>query len=248
MRKKVTSLMIVLLGLMSVLSLGDEFWDKKPYQEWEAKQCEKLLQDSPWSHPYAVTSVTIPGVQRQGGGTTPTRSFGDGDLAETSQDREVLLYLQIRFVTAKPIKAAIGRSRMLAEPKNKALAEQVGQYIDQPDGPEVIVEVTYYSEPAGHLSLRQIENFLRTATLPTLKERVFLSDSAKGVQVNIGRYQGPYEGYNGALLLFPRYDEEGNPYFDGSEREILFHMETDFADVDLKLKPRDMVFGGVFTL
>mgnify|MGYP001828904734 FL=1 len=145
MRKKVASLMIVLLSLMSALSLGDEFWDEKPYQEWKAKQCEKLLQDSPWSHPYAITTVNIPGVMKQGGGTTPDRSFGDGNLVDVAQDREVRLFLQIRFVTAKPIKAAIGRSRMLAEPENKALAEQVGQYIDQPDGPEVLVVVTYYS-------------------------------------------------------------------------------------------------------
>ena len=181
-----------------------------------------------------------------GGGTTRTRSFGDGDLGDVSGDSEVHLFLQIRFVTARPIKAAIGRTRLLADPKNKALADQVEQYVNQPDGAEVVVEVTYYSEPAGHPSLRQVENFLRTATLPTLKDRVFLSASKKDVHVPIGRYQGPYEGYNGALLLFPRYDEEGNPHFDGSEREIHFHMRTSFADIDLRLKPSDMIFGGAF--
>ncbi len=246
MKRKIASLMVLLLGLLLVYSLADEFWDKKPYQEWKAKQCEKLLQKSPWSHPYAITAVTIPGVMNPAGGTTRTRSFGDGDLGDVSGDSEVHLFLQIRFVTARPIKAAIGRTRLLADPKNKALAEQVEQYVNQPDGAEVVVEVTYYSEPAGHPSLRQIENFLRTATLPTLKDRVYLSASTKDVHVPIGRYQGPYEGYNGALLLFPRYDEEGNPHFDGSEREIHFHMQTSFADIDLRLKPSDMIFGGAF--
>jgi hypothetical protein len=239
---------VALSGLLSGALLADEFWEEKPYQKWKSKQCEKLLQDSPWSHPYAITAVTVPGVMNQAGGTTRTRSFGDGDLAQTGGDSEVRLYLQIRFVTAKPIKAAIGRSRILGDPKNKALEEQVEQYVNQPDGPEVIAEVTFYSEPAGHLSLRQIENFLRAATLPALKDKVYLSDSGKGIQVPIGRYQGPYEGYNGALLLFPRYDEKGKPYFDGSEKEILFHMETTFAEVDLKLKPQDMVFAGAFTM
>lgn len=248
MKRKVASLMILLFGLLLAYSLAEEFWDKKPYKEWKEKQCQKLLEDSPWSHPYAITTVNVPGVMNQAGGTTRSRSFGDGELGQVGGDTEVRTYLQVRFVTAKPIRSAIGRTRILADPKNKALAEQVAQYVNQPDGPEVIVEVTYYSEPAGHPSLREVENFLRTATQPTLKDRVYLSDSAKGVQVPIGRYQGPYEGYNGALLLFSRYNEEGNPYFDGSEKEILFHMETSFAEVDLRLKPKDMFFGGAFTL
>jgi len=246
MKKKVASLMILLFGLAFVYALAADFWDKKPYQEWKMKECQKLLKKSPWSHPYAITTVSVAGVMNQAGGTTSDRSFGDGELGSVGGDSEVRLYLQVRFVTAKPVRAAIGRSRILADPKNKALGEQVEQYVNQPDGADVVAEVTYYSEPAGHPSLRQVENFLRTATQPTLQERVYLSDSKKGVRVPIGRYQGPYEGYNGALLLFPRYDEEGNPHFDGSEREILFHMETSFATVDLRLKPKDMLFEDAF--
>jgi hypothetical protein len=247
--KRITSALITLaLGLLSVYSVAADFWDKKPYTEWREKDCEKLLKKSPWARPYAISRVTVQGVMNTSGGTTRTRSFGDGDLGVATGDTEVNLYLQIRFVTAKPVKAAVGRLRILADPNNQAMAQQVEQYVNQPSGRDIVVEVTYYSEPAGHPSLRQLENFLRAATLPSLKDRAYLSASKKGVHLPIGRYQAPQEGYNGAILVFPRYDDEGVPHFDGSEKEILFHMETNVGDVDLKLKPKDMVFEEEFTL
>jgi hypothetical protein len=242
----------ILLALVWILSLpyifGADFWDKKPYTKWKQKECGKLLKKSPWSHPYAITGVNIPGMMRPGGGEIAGRSFGDNSLTTDRGDREVHIFLQIRLVTAKPVKAAIGQSRLLADPKNKDLQNQVEQYVNQDDGPEMVVEVTYYSEPSGHSSLRQVEGFLRTTTLPAIQNKIWLSSSSKDIHIPILRYQGPYEGYNGALLFFPRNDESGNPNFDGSEKNILFHMETNFGTVDLLLKPKDMTFEDEFTM
>ena len=248
MKTKTGLLALVWIISLSYLSAAD-FWDKKPYTDWKQKECEKLLKKSPWSHPYAITGVTIPGMMDQKtGGTTLGRGYGDGDLDTTIGDREVHIFLQIRFLTARPLKAAVGQSRLLADPKNQDLRDQVEQYINQEDGPEIVVEVTYYSEPKGHPSLRQIEGFLRTTTLEAIQHKVWLSDSSADTQVPILRYQGPQEGYNGALLFFPRYDESGKPYFPGSEGDMLFHMEAGFAMVDLVLKQKDMTFEDEFTL
>ena len=243
----------ILVALVWTLSLSylfaADFWDEKPYTDWKQKDCDKLLEKSPWSHPYAITGVSIPGMMKQGGGaTTPARDFGDENVTTETGDREVHLFLQVRLVTAKPVKAAIGQSRLLADPKNKSLQDQVEQYVNQADGPEIVVEITYYSEPAGHWSLREVAGFLQTATLPAIQNKIWLSASSSDTHVPLLRYQGPYEGYNGALLFFPRYDENGNPNFNGSEREILFHMEAKFGTVDLLLKPKDMKFNDVFTL
>jgi len=244
----------ILAALVWVLSLSyllaADFWDQKPYTDWNQKECDKLLEKSPWSHPYALTGVIIPGMANWNRPSSPTssRSFGDDSLATLTGDREVHLFLQIRFMTAKPLKAAIGQSRLLADPNNQALQDQAEQYVNQADGPEIIVEVTYYSEPAGHWSLREVAGFLQTATLPVIQNKIWLSASSSDTHIPLLRYQGPYEGYNGALLFFPRYDENGNPNFNGSEREMLFHMEADFVTVDLILKPEDMKFEDVFTL
>ena len=245
---------IILITLIWALCLSNlfaaDFWEKKPYTGWKQKECAKLLQKSPWTNPYALTGVIIPGMMnpKSGGRTTPTRRYGDNSLTTDPGDREVHIFLQIRFLTAKPVKAAIGQSRLLASPDNKELQEQVEQYVNQPESPEIVVEVTYYSEPEGHSSLRQVEGFLRTATLPAVQNEIWLSASSRNTHVPILRYQAPNEGYNGALLFFPRYDENGNPNFDGSERVLLFHMETDFGIVDLILKPEDMKFEDEFTI
>ncbi len=248
MKTKTCLSALVWIISLSYLSAAD-FWDKKPYTDWKPKECEKLLEKSPWSHPYSITGVNIPGMMNYNiGGATLGRSYGDGDLDTAIGDREVHIYLQIRFLTAKPLKAAIGQKRLLADPKNQNLRNQVEQYINQEEGPEIVVEVTYYSEPAGHPALRQVEGFLRTNTLPALQHKVWLSDSSTDTKVPMLRYQGPREGYNGALLYFPRYDKSGKPHFPGSGGNMLFHMETSFGLVDLVLKQKDMEFNDEFTL
>jgi hypothetical protein len=246
--KRSAGLSSLTLALVLSSLLAADFWDRKPYTKWSQQECDKLISKSPWAHPYAITGVNIPGVMAPNGSVTAGRRFGDGNLAGVGGDSVVRLFLQIRFVTARPVKAAIGQMRLLASPENQALQDQVEQYMNQPDGPEIVIEVTYYSEPAGHLSLRQVDSFLRQATLPTLRNKVWLSDSSKDTHAPILRYQGPSEGYKGALLFFSRNDESGKPFFDGSEREMLFHMETSFGVVDLILKPREMRFQDVFTL
>lgn len=243
---------ISLAALVLVLSVSTlfsaDFWDEKPYTDWRHKDCEKLLADSPWAHPYALTGVNIPGMMDFGRGRVASgRSYGDSEVDTGIGDREVHLYLQIRFLTARPLKAAIGQMRLLADKENKALKDQVEQYVNQEDGPEIIVEITTHSEPEGHFDLRQIDGFLRTTTLPAIQNKVWLSDSSSGTRVPILRYQPPQDGYSGTLLFFSRYDEDGNPCFNGTEHEILFHMEAGFGLIDLILKPGDMVFNEEFT-
>jgi len=242
---------LIFMALVGAFSLSylfpADFWDKKPYTEWRQKDCDKLLKKSPWSHPYALTGVNIPAMSTFDGSYTLGRNYGDADLDSQIGDREVHLYLQIRFLTARPVKAAVGRIRMLSDQGNADLARQVDQYVRQPDGPEIIMEITSYSEPEGHPALRKIDGFLRTTTLAALRNRVWLSASSKNANVPILRYQAPHDGSNGALLFFPRYDENGAPYFDGTEKEILFRMEVSIADINLVLKPGDMKFEDSFT-
>ena len=227
---------------------GDDFWVEKPYPEWDRKECEKLLADSPWSYPYAITGVSIPGMMNfSTSRVTEGRSFGEESLDTVTGDREVHLYLQVRFLTAKPMKAAVGRMRMLSQPDNSDLSSQVAQYVNQPDGPEIAVELTWYSEPSGHWALREIEGFLRKSTLAAIQNKTWLSGSSGDTRVPVLRYQGPSETYPGALLFFSRHDEEGNPNFSDTEGDILFHMETEFGLVDLILHPDKMTFEEKFT-
>ena len=241
-------IMPAILSLLFISSLtAADFWEEKPFPEWSQKECAKLLADSPWAHPYAMTGAVIPGMMRAPGRDAPSRSFGDDSLASQTGDREVHVFLQFRFLTAKPVKAAIGRMRMLSAPGNKDLEQQVNSYVEQDSGPEIVVEVTYYSEPSGHWALRRVEGFLNKSTLESIHNKVWLGGSSTNKRVTLSRYQGPSDNYPGALLYFPRNDEDGNPHFDGTGNNILLHMETDFGEVDLLMDPEKMRFDQDFT-
>ncbi len=245
MKRSGVLIALSVLFLLASMVLSAPFWQKKPYSEWSQKDCVKILSNSPWAYPYATTGISLPGFMRSDGDIVGRTDVGS--IAGGVGDREVHIYLRFRFVTSKAVKAAIGQSRLLAQPDNKELAQAVADYIEQPPGDEVIAEVTFYSEPAGHPALQTVQNFLRTSTIDTLKNKVWLSSSSSNAYCPIGRYVPPGANQPGALLFFPRTDDSDKPYFDGSESQILLHMETSFETVDLKMKPKDMQFEGAFT-
>ena len=123
----------------------------------------------------------------------------------------------------------------------------VSDYVNQPESDEIIAEVTFYSEPPGHPFLLNIQNFLRSSNLDSLRNKVYLSSTSTNAHVVLSRYLPPGADQPGALLFFPRLDEAGNRNFQGTEGQILFHMETSFGLVDLFMKPKEMKFEGDFT-
>lgn len=243
------SILVLLLALVgsSPISAAD-FWLEEPYQSWSRQECEELLSDSPWAYSYALTESVTPGMMNwYGGKETASRGYGNSGLASQTGDREVHIFLQIRFLTARPIKAAVGRLRVLDNPEDKALKDQVRQYAEGEEGPEIAVEITYYSQPEGHWSLREVAGFLNRSTIDSLRNKTWISDSSQGSRSRITRYQGPSENYQGALLFFSRYDEEGKPLFKEPQKDILFHMETDFGKINLILDTNKMRYQDEFT-
>lgn len=236
----------LLTGCLSAAAvLADDFWNKNPYMKWTAKQCDALITKSPWAIPYALTSDNTPApMSRAVISGAPAVSFPKGDAG----DHQVHLFLQIRFVTAQAIKAAIGRMRLLANPRHPSLSQEVEGYLNQPPPGQIIVEVTFNSRPAGHSSLRPIEAFFRTNTLEQLRKKIYLSHSKSNTYLELIHYIPPGEGQPGALLFFPRYDESGKPYFDGAEKSILLRLETDFVVVEQEFYPKEMFFKGEFTI
>jgi len=71
--KRATLLVLAVVLLVSV-AYADDVWKSKPYQQWELKDVQKILADSPWAHVVHVTaSWRKPGeaLPVEPGGTTP---------------------------------------------------------------------------------------------------------------------------------------------------------------------------------
>src|SRR5881394_2673280 len=57
-----------------------EFWTSKPYQNWSAKECKKLLEDSPWSKKITLRKTNLSQTNRQTGAErTATSPRGAAD-------------------------------------------------------------------------------------------------------------------------------------------------------------------------
>ena len=51
----------VLLGGLAVsLAAREDFWVKKPYQQWSAEEAGRLLEDSPWATTRVLRKVSSP--------------------------------------------------------------------------------------------------------------------------------------------------------------------------------------------
>jgi hypothetical protein len=72
--KRATLVFLAVVLLVSV-AYADDVWKSKPYQQWELKDVQKILADSPWAHIVHVTaSWRKPGdttLPLEPGGTTP---------------------------------------------------------------------------------------------------------------------------------------------------------------------------------
>ncbi len=71
--KRATLVILAVVLLVSV-AYADDVWKSKPYQQWELKDVQKILADSPWAHVVHVTASwrkSGEALPVEPGGTTP---------------------------------------------------------------------------------------------------------------------------------------------------------------------------------
>jgi hypothetical protein len=72
---KRTTLVLFAVVLLVSVAYADDVWKSKPYQQWELKDVQKILADSPWAHlVHVAASWRKPGdttLPLEPGGTTP---------------------------------------------------------------------------------------------------------------------------------------------------------------------------------
>src|SRR5262245_45950534 len=74
------SLIVVLLGSVLVWAADKDFWDTKPYSEWNEKEVEKMLKNSPWSRSVTVSMgmMGAPGYGNESRQQYPRTAGGTG--------------------------------------------------------------------------------------------------------------------------------------------------------------------------
>jgi hypothetical protein len=253
---------VVLTVLFSVIVpvLAAKFWESKDYTAWTGEECQEILSKSPWAIQYSQGHVGNLGgnVARSGGAdSVDPRSIDWGRTeGETyGGEREIVNILQFRLLSAKPIRMALGRLQLLEQPGNAAVDEQVAEWVNDPQD-RIILQISYFTRPAGASSLRDIDSFFRQASLSDFQANTYLVSSDKKKNVGISAYLKPDDKNSNPVFIFPKTDEAGNPHFTGNEKSITLKSELRLNvlgrqqkyDVYLKMDPKKMRFQQQFAM
>ncbi len=230
-----------------------ESWQKTHYTSWSQKECQELLTRSPWSFVFTDTSIYEPATNISSGTGGLTQGQQRASQEPQTGEREVYLYFQFTLLTAKPIRMARGQMTLLKVPEAKA---QVEQMINLPVGKEIVIQLSYTSQPPGISQIHDIHGFFLRASLAEFQGGTTLASSDKTVPISA--YVQPNDKSPYPLLIFRRLDDNGQPYFTGKEKSILLRCECSIPIASkgtavpfrmvVKMEPKKMFFENGFCL
>jgi len=235
--KTLSKPLALLLGLIlggTLLWAGDKPWKAKPYQQWNEKELEAILTDSPWvrvtpiqrswrpgpDRDIAAQERSSSGVRGQTPAASPTAPVGSG---EDTQEMNVQIYWQ----SSRVMRAATARQSVLHGEK-----VDVEKYVSEPQGEYQIIVRMQDMTPFRQ---RDEKFFQDNAFLQTKKGKDKISPTHVVYEKNS---TGLVED---AVFFFPKTTSSGAPTVSADETEVQFSCKIADSTVRAGFRPRDMV-------
>lgn len=179
--------------ILVTIAPAQQFWEKKPWTQWNKREVEQLLENSPWAKSQTQSSVDIQVAQRS--------MRGEGAVDSVSK---VTYVAQLR--SAKIVRQAIVRQAQLKSryddmnPEQKAAFDAKTQpFLDGPPGPQIAVHVSFDTTVPGQMI--ELQNHWTRQTTGLLQNTVFLSLPG-GRKISPLDYTPPRSG--GFVFIFER--------------------------------------------
>jgi len=240
--KQLALLLALLLG-STLLFAGDKPWKTKPYQQWDEKEIQSILTDSPWARVTPIQRTWLPvsekevapdpqisgGVRQMsagggqtgqtgGGATTPVRA-GEGSWRELN----VFIYWQ----SSRVMRAATAREAVLHGEK-----VEVEKYAGAPQSEyQIILRMEDMTPFAQHNE----EFFQSSAFLQMKKGKSKISPS------HVVYERNPKGMIQDAVFFFPKTSPSGLPAVSGDETDVQFSCKIADSTVRADFKPREML-------
>jgi hypothetical protein len=217
---------IVMLGIFALAVLtaqAEDFWVKKDWTKWSKDECNKMLQDSPWSKKWAksevLLSAALPSQQQQnpanGGKGNPGGSLGSSSTGTTGAGQEgaggdsaLELHYFVELQSALPVRQAIVRQLQLGNNYDKLGADQKKAFDDQVAGmlnatyDDVIVVRVRYGSAQTFLE-RQLAAYWKAIPGDALPVDVFLINEHNDRILPV-KFVSPKTAEYSFELTFPR--------------------------------------------
>lgn len=223
-----------LLFLFAFCLMAADFW-QKPWTDWNEKDLQKMITNSPWAHTVSVSMggpIATPdtgggggGGGRGGGRGGPQGGGGGGADAPIPGIREP--EISIRLQSALPVRQAFVRLKYGAE---AGKSDDAQKYLGE--------------EPAAYdiILSGPLQPFLRgnpEDVKKSLSEVTFLSTKEKGAVKSASIQIGKPAAVMDVLIAFPR----SMPYT-LDDKEVEFQTKLGTATVKVKFRLKDMVYSG----
>jgi hypothetical protein len=205
----------------------------KSWDEWNEKEVQKMLNDSPWGQTQADTDTSemfySPNAQPATSGARST---------EGAYNRAISVNYRIRLLSAKPIRQAFARNVGM---KNPQLMDKLRDFADQKSDQYIVVAVDYDSTDQ-RFSGKAMQAF-NSAVTSALKNTTYI-ETNNGKRVFLQEYMAPIKDGMGAKFIFPRTLDD-KPLVGPESGFLRFYSEVGASiKLNMRFKIADMRYDG----
>ena len=220
----------------------------KPWTEWSQKEAEKILNDSAWGQTQtesgagvsspptqtsAITSTTL--ARREDSSPSAASKVESGEKKESAS-----VHFRVRFLSAKPIRAAFVRMVEL----QGAPAEKVAQlktFVDRDFADYIVVTISI--DGSDKKLMAPAMQVLVNADASALKNTTYL-ERKDGKKLDLMDYRAPIQDGLGAKFVFPR-NLDGKSFLDSNSGELRFTTElAKGVKISRRFKASEMMYDG----
>jgi hypothetical protein len=194
-----------ILGILLVAVLtvrAEDFWVKKEWTKWSKDECNKMLQDSPWSKHWAKGSVNVTA-------SLPGNSGANAEGAGGEKSPEIHYYVQLR--SSLPVRQAVVRMQQiqgyskLTDEQKKEFDAKADAFFKTTYDEVILVHVDYGS------NVQTFERDMATYFKNIREDSVpvdFYLINEKGDRISPMRFVSPKNGSYAFDLIFPRLKDK----------------------------------------
>lgn len=215
----------------------------KPWVEWSKKEVDKTLRDSAWSQTQVEETAKKPtsadAITQVAHGPASGQLKREGQSGEVKPPTPTKYF--VRFLSAKPIRAAFARQVMLAQKEpNEDLNTQLKGFVDRNFADYIVVSVGI--EVGDEKQGAAVSRAFTGATTEVLKERVYL-ERKDGKKLFLMEYRAPIGDGMGAKFVFPRA-LDGQPFLTETDDVRFIAQLTEKLKLNTRYKLAEMVYDG----
>src|SRR5690349_5642723 len=237
--------LIILLAILFI-AVPASAQKTKPWTEWNEKETAKILNDSAWGQTQtelaeAAEPTSVSAVSQTTAGRREDQRISSASNVESGESKtRASLNYRVRFLSAKPVRAAFVRMIELQGANPERVAE-LRPFVDRDFGDYIVIALSVDGTDRKRLgpSTEEIKNAEEAA----LQKSAYL-ERKDGSKLFLTNFRAPAQDGLGAKLVFPRV-VDGKPFIDAGTGEFKFVLEIGKTiKINRKFKVSDMMYEG----